>query len=265
MENAVQVLNPLEPDPRLRYEYGRGSGYETELRLTEALSALVPADKLVHTDHRLFQVTHLITEFAWAGIHHTLCDFVVALAEENFIDGVRLLKRATSVAAVPALCVRLLLESLPQASFLRMRDSFPSGASGLDSPGTRAIRKASRVVWDTFESTVITNGHTISSLMPATELAYSGDIRVSLLAEMALELHRFDSRMLEWKQIHLNLVWQFLGGHPGVDSTGPTPTSLRGRPLDDLSRLAVRPAFPRLWQESTALYQSFGNGAKHGY
>jgi len=80
----LKTLNPSQQNPRLRYEYDRGSGYEAELRLTQALSALVPTDDLIHPDHRLFQVSHLITEYAWVAIHHTLCDLEAAL--EGTVD-----------------------------------------------------------------------------------------------------------------------------------------------------------------------------------
>lgn len=264
----VKIMNPLQSNPKLQYVYDRGSGYESELRLTAALSALVPTEDLAHPDHRLFQIAHLVTEYSWVAIHHTMCDITAALERDEVVSALRLVKRAKMLSAWPVNSIRLLIDSLPQASFLQMRADFPEGSSGLDSPGPRAIRKAAHVIWDTFETTLADRSLTLAELMPATRPDYSGDIDISLLSEFVMELHRFDSVMIEWKQVHLNMVWQLLGGHPGVDddagAANGRPTSMRGRPLDDLERLAVRPLFPRLWQESTAMYRSFG-GHQSGY
>ncbi|WP_327147683.1 hypothetical protein [Nocardia sp. NBC_01329] len=262
-------MNPSEQNPRLRYVYDRDTGYEAELRLTAALSALVPTDDLVHPDHRLFQIAHLVTEYSWVAIHHTLCDIATDLERDDTVPALRLIRRAKQLAAWPVNSIRLLIDSLPQASFLQMRAGFPEGSSGLDSPGARAVRKAAHVVWEVFEKTLVDHNLSFPELMPATRPGYSGDPGAALLSEVAMELHRFDSVMVEWKQVHLNMVWQLLGGHPGVseDTAAPSdrPTSMRGRPLADLERLAVRPLFPRLWQESTAMYRSFGGDTDLAY
>src|ERR1700722_309453 len=97
---AMRTLNPAERNPRLRYEYDRGTGYENELHLTAALSALVPTDDLIHPDHRLFQISHLISEYAWVGIHHSMCDVEAALGnggKEDLIAAIHLLARATDL------------------------------------------------------------------------------------------------------------------------------------------------------------------------
>ncbi len=266
----MKILNPSEPNTKLHYVYDRGTGYEAELRLSDALSALVPADDLVHSDHRVFQIAHLVTEYAWVAIHHTMCSIVAALDRDEPIAALRLIQRAKRLAAWPTSSIRLLVDTLPQTSFLEMRAGFPEGSSGLDSPGARAVRKAAQVIWDTFEKTLADHGLTVAELMPATGSGYSGALDTSLFSEIAMEIHRFDSAMVEWKQLHLNLVWQLLGGHPGASGcpaagTDDRPKSMRGRPLDDLERLAVRPLFPGLWRESTAMYRSFGGEARLAY
>ncbi|WP_030459991.1 hypothetical protein [Kitasatospora sp. NRRL B-11411] len=256
----MKTLNPLEPNPRLRYDYDRGSGYENEIRLTEALSALVPTDLLIHPDHRLFQVVHLITEYAWAGIHHTLCDAVAALDDGDLVETGRLLRRATELGAVPVSCLRLLVDFLPQSSFLKMRELFPYNSTGLDSPGVRGIRKAAHALWESFESALSAHGMRVADLGPAAEPGWRGETGQALLADVGLALHRFDSRTTEWRQVHLAMVWQLLGGRPLAEEHAEgrgRPTSMRGRPLSDLERLAVRPLFPKLWLDSTARYRAF--------
>ncbi|MEV0109740.1 hypothetical protein AB0H42_25850 [Nocardia sp. NPDC050799] len=265
-EFIMKIMNPSEPNEKLLYVYDRGSGYETELHLSDALSALVPTDDLVHPDHRLFQIAHLVTEYAWVAIHHTMCGIAEALAQDELVSALRLIKRAKRLAAWPTSSIRILVDTLPQASFLEMRAGFPEGSSGLDSPGARSVRKAAHVVWDTFEKTLAGHGFQIADLTSATVPGHSGALGTELLAEIAMELHQFDSAMVEWKQLHLNMVWQLLGGHPGVSGCPAgdpdRPKSMRGRPLADLERLAVRPLFPGLWQGSTAMYRSFGGDAR---
>jgi hypothetical protein len=82
-------------------------------------------------------------------------------------------------------------------------------------------------------------------------------------------LHRLDARVMEWKQMHMRLVWSQLGGHPDVSSGSgrtmagnrPAPTSLRGRPITDLERMRDRPLFPKLWCAFGELYRRATPGA----
>ncbi|WP_238009388.1 hypothetical protein KZZ52_26205 [Dactylosporangium sp. AC04546] len=265
----METLNPSQPNARLRYEYDRGTGYETELRLTEALAALVPGDELVHQDHRLFQLVHLITEYAWVGIHDAMCILDTALAKDDLVGATRALSRGAALAGLPVTCVRLLTDSLPQETFLQLRAMFAEGASGLDSPGARGMRKAGLAVWDSFESTLAAHGVSLDDLAEASASGFTGEPRLALLADVMLHMYRFDARILEWKQVHLGLVWQMLGGHPATGDTPPAaedrPRSMRGRPISDLERLAVRPLFPKLWQHSTERYRVAAGGAGLAY
>ncbi|MEV6925528.1 hypothetical protein AB0M46_13660 [Dactylosporangium sp. NPDC051485] len=259
------TLNASQPDPRLRYTFGGDSGYETELHLTEALSALVPDSDLAHRDHRLFQLAHVMTEYAWVGIHDALCLLDAALAKDDLVDAGRTLARATSLAELPVSCLRLLTDALPQAVFLQMRGRFAQGATGLDSPGARSLRKAGAAVWERFEQTLTAHGVTLDDLVNATEPGYTGQTSRALLADVMLHLQRLDTRILAWKQGHLTLVWQLLGGHPHATTepdaaSADQPTSMRGRPITDLRRLAARPLFPLLWQRSSTVYHAAETG-----
>ena len=256
MNAPVTILNPGQRKPRLQYAYGRGTAYEEELNLTAALEALVPGNELRHPDQRTFQILHLITEMAWVGIHDSLCTIDAALACGDLIVVNHAFGRATLLAAMPTNCLRVLTDSLPQATFLAMRQMLADGASGLDSPGSRNLRKAGAEVWASFEAALAARGASLDDLSRAD----NDDLR--MLASVMHAMHAFDSRILEWRQSHLNLVWQLLGGHP--TSAGhqqeQTPTSMRGRPITDLERLAARPLFPLLWQHSTNVYRTASNG-----
>jgi tryptophan 2,3-dioxygenase len=260
-DREVRTLNPSQTNPRLRYEFDRGSGYETEIRLTTALSALIPEDELLHSDHRFFQIVHLLTEYCWVAVHHCLCDLTEALGRGDTIAAGRLLVRCADTAALTVECLRVMANSLTQVSFLRMRDDLAGAASGLASPGSRNVRRAAHAVWAAFESAAADAGATPADLVEGTAPDTVATPRIAQLADVMVGLQRFDTQVLEWKQVHLNLVWQMLGGQPRAadeeDEGAPgRPRSMRGRSISDLERLAVRPLFPKLWLQNTAVYRA---------
>ncbi len=258
-DREVRTLNPSQSNPRLRYEFDRGSGYESELRLTAALAALIPEDELLHSDHRFFQIVHLLTEYCWVAVHHSLCDLTAALAKGDPITATRHLVRCADTAGLTVECLRVMTNSLAQVSFLQMRKDLAGAASGLASPGSRNIRRAAHAVWAEFEATVTAAGVTMADLVEATGPDTSAEPATMQLAEVMTGLQRFDTQVLEWKQVHVNLVWQMLGGQPRAadeDEDDDRPLSMRGRSISDLERLAVRPLFPKLWLQNTAVYRA---------
>lgn len=254
-----KVLNPQQSNPLLMYEYERGSNYEADIGLTAALSALIPDDELLSGDHRFFQILHLMSEYAWVAIHHTLCDVDAALTADEPMTARRFLERSAGLAEIPLRCVRLLISSLPQAGLLYMRQLLPPNSTGLDSPGARNLRRACSALWTTFEMAIARRNVSLDDLTSAASLAYRGDEHIIALADVMVAMHKFDQLTLEWKQAHLHMVWMLLGGEPSVthdsgssaNAANGGPRSLRGRPVSDLERMAARPMFPRLWQLST--------------
>jgi tryptophan 2,3-dioxygenase len=257
-----KVLNPAQPNPLLRYEYDRGSNYEEDTRLATALSALVPEAELHSRDHRFFQVMHLVTEYSWVAVHHTLCDIEAALSGDQPVTARRLLDRAANLAELPVSCVRQLIRSLPQTGLLHMRGMFPPNTTGLDSPGARNLRRACSAVWSAFERAMARGEVDLAVLIEAASTVHRGDERTAVLADAMAGMYRFDQLVMEWKQVHLQMVWMMVGGQPfAAESADPPddtpqtgPSSLRGRPVSDLERMAMRPMFPRLWQASTETF-----------
>ncbi|MFJ9968664.1 hypothetical protein [Streptomyces avermitilis] len=260
---SARVLNPSQTNPRLRYEWDRGSEYELDTRLPVALEALIPEEELLHPDHRLFQIVHLITEYGWVALHHTLCDVDAALRAGRLPAAARSLERATQLADIPVNCVRLMADTLPQAAFLRLRERIPVSPSGLDSPGTRSLRKAGAAVWEAFDAAVRDHGLTLAQVALAAEPESPENSRAgdhAHLVDILLLLGRLDSRVMDWRQVHMTMIWKLLGGHPAAahDSAGEDadrPMSMRGRPLANLERLAVRPLFAALWELSSEVYR----------
>jgi hypothetical protein len=274
---ARRALNPQADDHLLVYEYDRGSNYEEDTRLTTALSALLPADQLVHPDQRLFQTVHLITEYAWAAMHHEMGRAVALLDDGDFLLAAQVLDRAAALGGIPLVALNTLVAYLPQTGLLAMRETFPENTTGLDSPGARNLRRAAQPLWRAFAGTLERAGLTPEDLITAqgrTSRPAEQDRAAVELALVRQALMRLDAAVGDWKQIHLRLVWGQLGGHPDAEpqpapapdrpsGTGPQatggcpvlPTSLRGESTLGLRKMAERTLFPQLWDSVDAVYR----------
>ncbi|MFD8262597.1 hypothetical protein ACFV19_27620 [Streptomyces griseoluteus] len=269
---ARRVMNPAENEPLFRYEYDRGSNYEQDTRLTEALSVLLPEHTLVHPDQRLFQTIHLITEYAWCAMHYEMRRAAAALRADDDLLAAQLLERAAALGEVTVRAVRVLQDHLPQESLLTMRETFPENTTGLDSPGARNLRRAATALWREVEAAVARAG-----LRPRELVAAQGRLdppadggRAPALALVRQALLRLDDSVAAWKHHHLRMVWSQLGGHPEAVSrtagpaSGPStsaqarddlPKSLRGQSTAGLRAMADRSLFPRLWDAVDETYR----------
>ena len=278
---ARRALNPQAADRLLVYEFDRGSNYEEDTRLTTALSALLPEDQLVHPDQRLFQSVHLISEYAWAAMHHEMCRAVQLLDEGDFLLAAQVLERSAALGRIPVQALNTLVEFLPQTGLLAMRESFPPNTTGLDSPGARNLRRAAQPLWRAFTRALDRAERTAEDLITAqgrTSRPAEDDRPAVELALVRQGLMRLDAAVGDWKQLHLRLVWGQLGGHPeaaplaapdpgrsGTDPSGTgahaaggcpvLPTSLRGESTISLLKMAERTLFPQLWDSVDAVYR----------
>ncbi|MEU6221573.1 hypothetical protein ABZ845_29335 [Streptomyces sp. NPDC047022] len=262
---ARRVMNPRESNRLFLYEYDRGSNYEQDTRLTEALSALLPEDGLVHPDQRLFQTVHLITEYAWCEMHYEMRRAAAALRERDYLLAAQLLERAAAMGGVPVRALKVLLDFLPQESLLRMRETFPENTTGLDSPGARNLRRAAVALWEEAEEAIAREGLDIRGLIVAQGRVTPPD-REDRAPELALvrqALLKLDGAVGAWKHHHLRLVWSQLGGHPeatpGAQDVAREglPKSLRGQSTAGVRAMADRSLFPRLWDSVDDTYRAF--------
>ncbi|MFJ6723741.1 MULTISPECIES: hypothetical protein [unclassified Streptomyces] len=258
-------LNPDEPNALLSYDFDRGSNYENVLHLTDALGALVPESETEHPDQRFFQVTHLITEYAWVQLHYELRRAIRHLDEDRFAPAVRLFDRATGLSEVTVQAVRLLTDHLPQHSLLMMRNALPEDATGLDSPGYRNLRRVARPVWKAYEQALTRAGLSLQDVIAQQDDGYDGP-RTAASQALALvreAMLRLDGSVLGWKQHHLIMVWSQLGGQPGLrkenaNGEADLPQSLGGRSLSTLEARSQSALFPELWRAAEEAYWLLG-------
>ena len=265
---ARAVLNPDQSDRLLRFEYDRDSDYEAEIGVTLALQALAPPSKLLNADHRMFQVVHLISEYAWCSMHHELSRVCAALDEDDFALAGRLLDRSVGLGEFPVQSVRQLQESLSQTSFLIMRDQLMANSTGLDSPGRRNLRRVCTAVWRAFEAALDRHGLSQRDLIEESGRLEGPTPRElpAGLAEVRTGIHLLDCKNMEWNQLHLRLVRSHLGGHPAAGRGNRPgkpgePLSMRGAPISALERLAEHSLFPGLWQGVDDTYQQVARPA----
>jgi tryptophan 2,3-dioxygenase len=257
---AKQSLHSDKVNPLLRYEFDRGSNYETDTRVTQALMAVITDTDLSHQDQRFFQLNHLITEYSWALVHDSLVKAYDGIEAGLLPAARRAVDRAIQGADIPLHCVRELQDFLPQVSLLAMRAIFPPNTTGLDSPGMRNLRRACRGIWAAFTERAEAAGLTPADLLaePAT---WDHVPQAAALADVMAALYRLDNRVLEWKRAHLQLVWMTVGGGPGEDAVTAGPSSIRGAAVSDLDRMASRPMFPELWDLTTRGFARLATGS----
>ncbi|WP_441251379.1 hypothetical protein [Kitasatospora sp. McL0602] len=261
---ARRMMNPEEEDRLLVFEYDRGSSYEDDTRLTSALSALLPEEQLVHPDQRLFQVVHLISEYAWCEMHFEMRRALRLLADGDYLLASQVLNRATDMGEIPLQALTVMLEHLPQRNLLLMRDTFPENTTGLDSPGARNLRRAAGPLWQGMTEALGREGLTTEDLITAqgrSERPAEDGRAVAELALVRQAMIRLDGVVVSWKQRHLRLVQTQLGGHPESrdqadgQSCPSLPHSLRGQSIAALRTMSERTLFPLLWESVDATYR----------
>ena len=225
---ARKAMNPAEPERLAVYEYDRRSNYEQDTHLTSALDALLPEAELTHPDQRLFQTIHLITEYAWCGMHFEMRRAAALLREGDHLFAARILARAAAVGAIPVQALRIMIGYLPQHSLLTMRETFPENTTGLDSPGARNLRRMASVLYQAFAGELERYGLTLTELIAQdgrVAAAAETDRAATQLAVVRQALLDLDAAVSEWRQTHLRLVWVQLGGHPSASERAGRPAT----------------------------------------
>ena len=113
--------------------------------------------------------------------------------------------------------------------------------SGFDSPGFRALARATPAIANAFDDALARTG------VPLTEL-YRDRQRHASLHELAELLTDFDERVRLWRFRHYSVVARAIG----EESIG-----IQGVAVQDLTRLIAQRQLPKLWEVRTRLVELF--------
>jgi tryptophan 2,3-dioxygenase len=206
------------------------SDYERYLR-TDALLALqkTPAEQ-AHRDELLFQTVHQSSEL-WLKLASTEVETATEhLRAKEIAPALRLLRRAS-------LCMQFvtaqldMLEQMSPWEYQTIRKVLGHG-SGFDSPGFRAVRRASPGLGEAFHALRREAGLSIVDL-------YVRGREFEDLYQLAEALTEWDERVTVWRFRHYKVISRIIG-----DSVVGT----QGTPVELLGGLIKKNLYPELWR-----------------
>lgn len=209
--------------------------YERYLRTDELLDLQKPDGERLHPDELTFQVVHQTFELWWKMTVQQMLRATEHLQSGGYGEAARALRRAVSAQDVIMRAMRQ-LEFVSPADFLVIRAGLGDGSGG-DSPGFRAILRASADLWEAFEGALAREHTTLVDL-------YADPQSHPALYECAEQLTDFDEIFHVFRAAHLKLAQRNLGLQ--ATGTGGTPMEILARTLGDL-------LFPALWEARDAL------------
>jgi tryptophan 2,3-dioxygenase len=230
-------VTPPGSDPVLP---GHGSSdYERYLRTGELLALQKPADERVHRDELLFTTVHQSSElwlkFAVQELEHA----TELIGADRLHEACRMLRRV--VQSLRFITDQLdMLDQLDPWDYNVVRTALGRG-SGFDSPGFRALARATPAIANAFDGALARTG------VPLTEL-YRDRHRHASLHELAELLTDFDERVRLWRFRHYSVVARAIG----EESIG-----IQGVAVQQLTKLIAQRQLPKLWEVRTRLVELF--------
>ncbi len=208
MSSAEELQKPILP--------GKGaSDYERYLRTDELLALQKPPGEMLHPDELTFQVTHQSSELLMKAAAWELDRARRAIAEGDFSNAARLLRRANRELDFPISMLHL-LETITPYEYHVIRAGLGHG-SGLDSPGFVALLHIGPRLGEAFFEQLHKTGLTLDDL-------YRRHAEFFGLHDLAEELLEFDERVQLFRYHHLKLAQRIIGGE--VVGTMGTPVEI---------------------------------------
>ncbi|MDE3229866.1 MAG: tryptophan 2,3-dioxygenase [Chloroflexota bacterium] len=209
--------------------------YERYIRTEEILALQKPPAERLHPDELVFQITHQTFELWWKLTLELFAAAVTALQSDDFFAATTAIRRAVSAQEMTMVAMRQ-LELVPPADFLVIRAGLGDGNGG-DSPGWRAILRATPGLWKAFTAALA------RAEVGLVDLYAQPRERPAIYA-FAEALSDFDERFHLFRAAHLKLAQRHLGLQ--TTGTGGTPMEVMERSLHHL-------LFPDLWKARDAL------------
>ena len=211
------------------------SDYERYLRTDELLTLQKPNDELLHPDELTFQVVHQASELMLKGAAFEVDRARHALAEGDFGNAARLLRRANYELEFP-LSMLHVLETITPYDYHVIRAGLGHG-SGLDSPGFSSLLHIAPRLGDAFFAQLERAGLGIQE-MYRRHAEYFG------LHDVAERMLDFDERVQLFRVHHLKLAQRIIGGH--VVGTMGTPVEVLGQRMEGIF-------YKPLWEARNAI------------
>lgn len=189
--------------------------YERYLRTDELLSLQKRPEELLHPDEITFQVVHQSTEVLLKGALWELERVREHMATGDYVEAVRLLRRANMMIEFPIGLLHV-LEMLSPYDYHKVRAGLGHG-SGLDSPGFLGLLHTGPRLAEVFYKQLEKSGVT-------AEQMYRRRGEFSGLHDLAECLLDFDERVQIFRYHHLKLAERIIGG--GVIGTSGVPVEL---------------------------------------
>lgn len=223
------------------------SDYERYLRTDELLSLQKTIEELRHPDELTFQVVHQASELLMKGAVHEVERARERLAEGDFSNTARLLRRANMMLDYP---IQLLpvLETITPYDYQIIRAGLGHG-SGLDSPGFTALLHIAPRLGDTFFEQLDHAGLTVIEL-------YRRHAEFFGLHDVAECMLDFDERVQAFRFHHLKLAQRIIGGF--VQGT-------MGTPVEVLRQRQEHVFYKPLWDVRNEITAAFSGNAQFGH
>src|SRR5256885_17225439 len=183
---------------------GKGaSDYERYLATDELLSLQKLPEKFLHKDELTFQVVHQASELLLKGAAWELERAREHIAQGDFANAARLLRRANHMLEFPISLLHV-LETITPYDYHLIRAGLGHG-SGLDSPGFLALLHIGPRLGQAYNEQVKRAGLTVDDVYRRHEEFFG-------LHDVAERLLDFDERMQLFRFHHLKLAERIIGG-----------------------------------------------------
>jgi tryptophan 2,3-dioxygenase len=216
MSTADDLRKPILPGTA-------ASDYERYLRTDELLALQKEASQLLHQDELTFQVVHQSSELLLKGAAFELERALAHIAEADFLNAARLIRRANLEIDYPIALLHI-LETITPYDYHVIRAGLGHG-SGLDSPGFLALLHIGPRLGQAFFDQLHRANLSVDDL-------YRRHQEFFALHDVAERLLDFDERVHIFRFHHLKLAQRIIGG--GVVGTMGTPVEVLHQRMEHL-------------------------------
>jgi len=203
---------------------GKGaSDYERYLRTDDLLSLQKRPEEFLHKDELTFQVVHQASELLLKGIAWELDRARGHIAESDFSNAARLLRRGNHMLDYPISMLHV-LETITPYDYHIIRAGLGHG-SGLDSPGFLALLHIGPRLGEAFYAELHKANLSVDDVYRRHQELFG-------LHDVAECLLDFDERVHLFRFHHLKLAQRIIGG--GVVGTMGTPVEVLHQRMEHL-------------------------------